>query len=86
MMHHNRSIGIYTQERLAVFGLRREVGFWEGKLKSGELNPMAQPDAAAASAAREGMALYRVADDLYFQRRYRVHTSLPGVALGFQHE
>ena len=33
---------------------------------------MTEPDPVARATAREGMALFRVADDLYLQRRYRV--------------
>jgi arylsulfatase A-like enzyme len=72
LMHHNRSIGIYRNERLAVFGLNQQQSFWQGRLKGGELNPLAEPDPMARATAREGMALFRVADDLYLQRRYRV--------------
>jgi arylsulfatase A-like enzyme len=72
LMHHNRSIGIYRNERLAVFGLNQQQSFWQGRLKGGELNPLAEPDPVSRAAAREGMALFRVADDLYLQRRYRV--------------
>ncbi len=80
LMHHNRSIGIYRNERLAVFGLNQQQSFWQGRLKGGELNPLAEADPMAQATAREGMALFRVADDLYLQRRYRVSppaTSVP---------
>ena len=71
-MHHNRSIGIYRKERMAVFGLNQQQGFWEGPLKGGAFTPLPNPDATALEAAREGMALFRVADDLYLQRCFRV--------------
>jgi phosphoglycerol transferase MdoB-like AlkP superfamily enzyme len=72
MMHHNRSIGIYEPERLVVYGLHQQVSAWMGALKQGELKPLEVPDAQAELISRRGMALYRVADDLYQRRRYRV--------------
>lgn len=72
MMHHNRSIGIYEPERLVVYGLNQQVSAWMGPLKQGELKPLEVPDAQAEAISRRGQALYRVADDLYMQRRYRV--------------
>ena len=72
LMHHNRSIGIYEADRLVVFGLNQQTSAWQGGLKGAELAPLASLDAAAQATARQGMALFRVADDLYLQRRYRV--------------
>ena len=72
LMHHNRSIGIYEAERLVVFGLNQQTAAWQGGLKGQELAPLSALDAAAEATARQGMALFRVADDLYLQRRYRV--------------
>lgn len=72
MMHHNRSIGIYEPERLVVYGLNQQVSAWQGGLKGDALTPMETLDAAAEAASRTGKALFRVADDLYLQRRYRV--------------
>lgn len=72
LMHHNRSIGIYESDRLVVFGLNRQVSAWSGPLKGGDLSPQESPDGPAGETARHGMALFRVADDLYLQRRYRV--------------
>lgn len=72
LMHHNRSIGVFGLDRLVVFGLNRQVTAWSGNLKSTELTPLEEPDAAAVEISRHGQALFRVADDLYLQRRYRV--------------
>ena len=77
LMHHNRSIGIYRKERMAVFGLNQQQGYWKGPLKGGSFTPLPDPDARAIEAAREGMALFRVADDLYLQRCYRVIIPAP---------
>ena len=72
LMHHNRSIGIYESDRLVVFGLNQQVTSWQGRLRSAELTMQESPDPVALETARQGMALFRVADDLDLQRRYRV--------------
>ena len=76
LMHHNRSIGIYESDRLVVFGLNQQVTAWQGKLKTSELTILESLDPTAGETAKQGMALFRVADDLYLQRRYRVLPSL----------
>lgn len=45
---------------------------WQGKLKTSELTILESLDPTAEETAKQGMALFRVADDLYLQRRYRV--------------
>ena len=78
LMHHNRSIGIYEADRLVVFGLNQQVAYWQGRLKTADLTALETADTLALATARQGMALFRVADDLYLQRRYRVlPASLP---------
>jgi len=86
LMHHNRSIGVFEPDRLVVFGLNQQVSAWSGNLKSTELTPMEGLDPAAEEISRHGQALFRVADDLYLQRRYRVVTGPvpqpPGAGVG----
>ena len=72
LMHHNRSIGIYESDRLIVFGLNQQTTAWQGRLKSGELTIQESLDETGRRIAKQGMALFRVAEDLYLQRRYRV--------------
>ena len=76
-MHHNRSIGIYESDRFVVFGLNQQTTAWQGRLKSGELTIQETLDETAQETAKQGMALFRVADDLYLQRRYRVLSPPP---------
>jgi phosphoglycerol transferase MdoB-like AlkP superfamily enzyme len=72
LMHHNRSVGIYRDERLAVFGLNRAVSWYRGDPRSGTLEPMGEPDAVARGVTEEGMALFQVADLLYMNRLFRL--------------
>jgi hypothetical protein len=81
LMHHNRSIGVFEPGRLVVFGLNQQVtGYSSGSLKSDDLVPMEVLDAAGEAISRNGQALFRVADDLYLQRRYRVKPPVQEVA------
>ena len=72
LMHHNRSVGIYRDERLVVFGLNRSVTCYSGDPRTGTLTPMDGPDPMAAAIRDEGMALFQVADLLYMNRRFRL--------------
>jgi hypothetical protein len=71
-MHHNRSVGIFRDERLAVFGLNRSVAWYRGDPRSGTLEPVGEPDAVARGVTEEGMALFQVADLLYMNRLFRL--------------
>jgi arylsulfatase A-like enzyme len=72
LMHHNRSVGIFRDERLAVFGLNRSVAWYRGDPRSGTLEPVGEPDAVARGVTEEGMALFQVADLLYMNRLFRL--------------
>jgi phosphoglycerol transferase MdoB-like AlkP superfamily enzyme len=72
LMHHNRSVGIYRDERLAVFGLNSTVTYYRGDARTGLLGTMSEPDGVALEMAEEGKSLFQVADLLYMNRRYRL--------------
>jgi phosphoglycerol transferase MdoB-like AlkP superfamily enzyme len=72
LMHHNRSVGIYRDERLAVFGLNSTVTYYRGDARTGVLETMGEPDGVALEMAEEGKSLFQVADLLYMNRRYRL--------------
>jgi phosphoglycerol transferase MdoB-like AlkP superfamily enzyme len=72
LMHHNRSVGIYRDERLAVFGLNSTVTYYRGDARTGLLETMSEPDGVALEMAEEGKSLFQVADLLYMNRRYRL--------------
>ncbi len=74
LMHHNRSIAIYRDQRQVVFGLNKSVEYWTGDPRSGTMSRTDSPDAIARELQLDGTALFQVADDLYMNRRYRVVT------------
>jgi phosphoglycerol transferase MdoB-like AlkP superfamily enzyme len=72
LMHHNRSVGIYRDERMAVFGLNRSVAWYRGDPRSGTMEPMEAPDEVVRGITEEGMALFQTADLLYMNRLFRL--------------
>jgi phosphoglycerol transferase MdoB-like AlkP superfamily enzyme len=82
LINHNRDIGVFAHDRLIVFGLLKSIEWYGGDPKRVELRPLAAPTAADEEMARDGIALFQVADDLYMHRRYHLDasTSLPASA------
>jgi len=72
LLNHNRDIGLFTQNRLVVLGLKRDVEFYEGDPKVAEITPMKTPAPRELEMEQDTIALYQVADDLYVNRRYRI--------------
>ena len=80
LLHHNRSIGIYRDEHLVIFGLNKEIEYWignprtprPGNPKQAALQRVPTPDAVFRQLVREATALYQIADELYMNRQYRV--------------
>jgi hypothetical protein len=70
LINHNREIGLFAHERLIAFGLQKTVSFYRGDPKREELQPLSSPSTADEELAKDGLALFQVADDLYVHRRY----------------
>jgi phosphoglycerol transferase MdoB-like AlkP superfamily enzyme len=75
LINHNRDIGMYVQDRLIVFGLRKTVEFYRGDPKHDELQAFANPTAADQELEKDAIALFEVADDLYTNRRYHLDSN-----------
>ena len=70
-LNHNRDVGMLAHERLVVLGLMKNLEFYTGEPKRAEMIEMdAQPGPAEMELARDCMAVYEVADDLYTNQRY----------------
>jgi phosphoglycerol transferase MdoB-like AlkP superfamily enzyme len=69
VLHHNRSIGIYRDERLIALSLNRLVEQFVGK-PTDRLRRVPM-DAEAEEISKDAQALIEVADDLYRKRRFR---------------
>ena len=88
LLHHNRSIGIYRDEHLVIFGLNKEIEYWignprtslPGTAKRAALQRVFEPDAIFQQLVREATALYQTADELYMNRKYRVQEPPSGKA------
>lgn len=72
LMHHNREVASYRDERMVVFGLNQSMEFFGGNPKSGKMAPLPGVDPRSASMVEDATALFQVADDLYMNRRYRI--------------
>ncbi len=69
VLNHNRSVGIYRDNRLVALSLNRVVEQFRGDPKGRlERVPM---DAEGEEIAKDATALLQVADDLYMHRRYK---------------
>ena len=72
LLNHNRDIGLYERERMAVLGLMNTVEYYEGDPKVVNMKRVTQPTAADLDIERDCTSLYQVADDLYIHQRYRI--------------
>ena len=72
LLHHNRSVGIYADERLVIFSLNRRVEYFAGNPKTGQMKLVPEPDARMKELEADATALFQVGDRLYMDRRYRV--------------
>lgn len=72
LLHHNRSIGIYSNQRLVVFNLNKRREYFVGDPKREQMREVDTPDEAMKELENDGIALFQTADDLYMNRRYRV--------------
>jgi arylsulfatase A-like enzyme len=71
-IHHNRDIGLFTHDRMAVLGLRMGVEHYAGNPKQAEIQRVVSPTEADLEVERDAEALFQVADELYINRRYRI--------------
>ena len=76
-LNHNRDVGLLTANRLVVLGLMKSQAFYTGDPKMAEMQPLRSPGALEEEVARNAMALYQVADDLYMHQRYRIDSANP---------
>jgi phosphoglycerol transferase MdoB-like AlkP superfamily enzyme len=71
LLHHNRSVGIYADERLVVFNLNRHIEYFAGNPKSGQMHRVTEADTRMKELETDATALFQVGDLLYMDRRYR---------------
>jgi phosphoglycerol transferase MdoB-like AlkP superfamily enzyme len=70
LIHHNRDIGLFSQDRLVVLALRQGIEFYAGNPRTDQLRRLDRPAALELELEKDATALFQVADDLYIHRRY----------------
>ncbi|NOS71770.1 MAG: sulfatase-like hydrolase/transferase [Verrucomicrobia bacterium] len=78
VLNHNRDIGQFAGERLAVLGLKQNVELYAGNPKVAEIKPVSSPGSEDEELVKDTIALYQVADDLYVNRNFRVDAQQEG--------
>jgi phosphoglycerol transferase MdoB-like AlkP superfamily enzyme len=76
-LNHNRDVGLLAADRLVVLGLMKSQEFYAGDPKLAEMKPLNAFGALEEEVARNAMAVYQVADDLYMHQRYRIDSPNP---------
>ena len=72
VLNHNRDIGMLTQDRLVVLGLKQTVEFYQGDPKTVDMSLLRQPTDADRELEQNAIAIYQVADDLYMHQCFRI--------------
>ena len=72
VLNHNRSIGLYRDERLVVLGLKQGVEFYAGDPKHEDIKPTTTLIDDDLEQEKDTIAIFQVADDLYMNERYRI--------------
>jgi arylsulfatase A-like enzyme len=72
LINHNRDIGLFAQNRLVVFSLRKGIEWYAGDPKREDLQPYSNPTSSDQDLEKDGIALFQVADDLYIHEKYRI--------------
>ena len=75
LLHHNRSVGIYAEERLVVFSMNKKREYYSGDPKLGQLQLVPAPDERMKELERDATALFQTADSLYMTQNFRVNPS-----------
>jgi phosphoglycerol transferase MdoB-like AlkP superfamily enzyme len=76
-LNHNRDVGLVAADRLVVLGLMKSEEFYIGNPKLTEMQPLHSRGALEEEVAKNAMAVYQVADDLYMHQRYRIDSETP---------
>jgi hypothetical protein len=74
-LNHNRDVGLLAADRLVVLGLLKSEEFYAGNPKTTEMQPLHSTGALEEEVAKNAMAIYQVADDLYMHQGYRIDSA-----------
>ncbi len=70
LINHNRDIGIFKNNWLAVFGINKSLEFYKFNPATHDFDSEKNLTAEAKQVADDGVALFAVADDLYMHEQY----------------
>lgn len=70
LLNHNRDIGMFRHNRMAVLNLNKTAEFFHGDPKTEEMTLSEKPDAADLQLQADTEAIYQTADDLYNRHAY----------------
>lgn len=76
ILHHNRDIGLYRNQRMAILGLNRQRSFFYGDPRTSEPTHVLEPDEEALRSERDATAIFGVANDLYLQETFNFPETL----------
>lgn len=74
-VHHNRDIGMVTDDALIVLGLQKSVRYYRRDGRSADVFepvPAARADESLRALALDAASVFQLADELYEGRRYRL--------------
>lgn len=70
LLHHNRSVGIYEDQHLVVFNLNKQIEYFTGDPKTGQMQQVFTTDEKMKELELDATALFQAGDDLYMNHRY----------------
>jgi arylsulfatase A-like enzyme len=70
LLHHNRSVGIYEDQHLVVFNLNKQIEYFTGDPKAGQMQQVFTTDEKMKELELDAIALFQTGDDLYMNHRY----------------
>ncbi len=72
VMHHNRDIGFYRNNRLVVLGMNKTADFYQMSGDATQLELATSPAPGDDELLKDATALFQVADDLYTNEKYHL--------------
>lgn len=72
LINHNRDIGIFKKDWLAVFGINKTLEFYKYNPQTRDFDLTADVPAEAHEVAKDGVALFSLADELYTNEKYSI--------------
>ncbi|MCX8156332.1 MAG: sulfatase-like hydrolase/transferase [Verrucomicrobiae bacterium] len=82
LVQHNRDIGMIRGQHMVVLGLNKTIEYYHRDTPAGEFHKVEQPTSADRELLGDAISLFQIADTLYLQQRYWVHTDPASTSSG----